>query len=67
MILVPFFEIPYWDRLAKNVKSRCVQIILRSTAKPSRGLPKVTFLAEAEFEGGKKFGLRPITEAEAEG
>ena len=35
----------------------------------SRGLPKVTFLAEAEaeFEGGKKFGLRPIIEAEAEG
>ena len=32
----------------------------------SRGLPKVTFLAEAEaeFEGGKKFGLRPIIEAE---
>ena len=29
-----------------------------------RGLPKVTFLAEAEFEGGKKFGLRPIIEAE---
>ena len=35
----------------------------------TRGLPKVTFLAEAEaeFEGGKKFGLRPITEAEVEG
>ena len=35
----------------------------------SSGLPKVTFLAEAEaeFEGGKKFGLRPIIEAEAEG
>ena len=34
-----------------------------------RGLPKVTFWAEAEaeFEGGKKFGLRPIIEAEAEG
>ena len=33
----------------------------------ARGLPKVTFLAEAEFKGGKKFGLWPITEAEAEG
>ena len=34
-----------------------------------RGLPKVTFLAEAEAEaeGSKKFGLRPKTEAEAEG
>ena len=60
MILLPFFEIPNGDRLAKNVKSLFVQV---------RGLPKVTFLAEAEaeFEGGKKFGLRPIIEAEAEG
>ena len=31
MILLPFFEIPYGDRLAKNVKSRCVQIIPSST------------------------------------
>ena len=27
MILVPFFEIPYGNRLAKNVKSHYVQII----------------------------------------
>ena len=33
MILVPFFKIPHRDRLAKNVKSRCVQIIPRSTVK----------------------------------
>ena len=33
MILVPFFEIPHRDRLAKNVKSRCVQIIPRFTTK----------------------------------
>ena len=34
-----------------------------------RGLPKVNFLAEAEAEaeGSKNFGLRPKTEAEAEG
>ena len=31
MILVQIFEIPYGDALAKNVKSRCVQIIVRST------------------------------------
>ena len=31
MILVPFFQIPHGDRLAKNVKSRCVQVIPRST------------------------------------
>ena len=30
MILVPFFEFPQRDRLAKNVKSQCVQIIPRS-------------------------------------
>ena len=30
-MLVPFFEIPHRDRLAKNVKSLCVQIIPRST------------------------------------
>ena len=35
----------------------------------NRGLPKVVFLAEAEAEaeGRKNFGLRPKTEAEAEG
>ena len=32
MILVPFFEIPHGDRLDKNVKSRCVQVIPRSMA-----------------------------------
>ena len=34
MILVPYSKIPHRDRLAKNVKSRCVQIILRSMANP---------------------------------
>ena len=33
MILLPFFDIPHGDRLAKNVKSRCVQVLSRSTAK----------------------------------
>ena len=32
MILVQFFEIPYGDKLAKNVKSQYVQVIPRSTA-----------------------------------
>ena len=31
MVLLPFFEIPYRDRLAKNVKKRYVQVIPRST------------------------------------
>ena len=31
MILVPVFEIPHRDRLAKNVKSQYVQVIPRST------------------------------------
>ena len=31
MTLVLFFEIPYGDRLAKNVKRQYVQVILRST------------------------------------
>ena len=35
MILVPFFEIPYGDRLAKNVQKRYVQVIPRSTRYPS--------------------------------
>ena len=30
-MVVPFFEIPNGDRLAKNVKSLCVQVIPRST------------------------------------
>ena len=32
MILVPFFEIPYRDKLAKNVNSQYVQVIPQSTA-----------------------------------
>ena len=31
----------------------------------TRGLPKVTFLAEAEVEGGKKFGLWLNAKAES--
>ena len=34
MIFVPFFEIHYGDRLAKNVKSLSVQVIPRSTVQP---------------------------------
>ena len=34
MILVPFFEIPHGDRLAKNVLKLCVQVIPRSTTYP---------------------------------
>ena len=43
--------------------------LMLSNAIVNRGLPKVLFLAEAEaeFEGGKKFGLRPNSKAEAEG
>ena len=41
MILVPFFEIPYGNRLAKNVKSRCVQIIPRSTAYHTSALARI--------------------------
>ena len=40
MILVPFFEIPHMDRLAKNVKSRCVQIIPRSAPKQRKNIIK---------------------------
>ena len=42
MILVPFFEIPYGDRLAKNVNSQCVQVIPRSTVTPT--LSTLTYL-----------------------
>ena len=37
MILVPFFEIPHGDRLAKNVKSLCVQVIPRSMSDLPKG------------------------------
>ena len=33
MILVLFFEIPYRDKLAKNVNSQYVQVIPRSTCR----------------------------------
>ena len=32
MIILSFFEIPYGERLAKNVNKRYVQVIPRSTA-----------------------------------
>ena len=31
MILLPFFEIPYGDKLAKNINSQYVHVIPRST------------------------------------
>ena len=36
IILVPFFEIPYGDRLAKNVKKLHVRVIPRSTNKDTK-------------------------------
>ena len=36
MLLLSFFEIPNGEKLAKNVQKRYVQVILRSTAEPSR-------------------------------
>ena len=44
MILLPFFEIPYGDRLAKNVNSQYVQVIPRSTPHPSLCSPKFKIL-----------------------
>ena len=35
MVLLPFFKIPYGDRLAKNVRKQYVQIIPRSTHDPA--------------------------------
>ena len=35
MVSLPFFEIPYGDRLAKNVKKRYVQVIPRSMPYPT--------------------------------
>ena len=37
MILVPFFEIPYREKLAKNVNSQYVQVIPRSTTYFTKG------------------------------
>ena len=34
MILLPFLKIPHGDRLVKNVKGRCVQVISRSMGYP---------------------------------
>ena len=31
MVLLPFFEIPYGNRLAKNVRKQYVQVVPRST------------------------------------
>ena len=39
MLLLSFFEIPYGDRLAKNVQKRYVQVILRSTDYETKTLP----------------------------
>ena len=76
MILVPFFEIPPGDRHAKNVKSRCVQIIPWSMAKPTLKWHSsviiivivVVVLRHKEFiffEKGCHFLANPCTNAEA--
>ena len=39
MVLLPFFEIPYGDRLAKNVQKQYVQVIPRSTDYVTKTLP----------------------------
>ena len=38
MILVSFFKIPHGDRLAKNIKSRCVQVLPRSATERSSSI-----------------------------
>ena len=54
MVLVPFFEIPHRDRLDKNVKSRCVQMITRSTDNLVEGNQKYTiFRSQRQFWGPK--------------
>ena len=39
MLLLSFFEIPYGDRIAKNVQKRYVQVIPRSTDYETKTLP----------------------------
>ena len=53
MVLVSFFEIPYGDRLTKNVQKLRVQVIPRSTAKGNSVLQigscrKATFFLESK-------------------
>ena len=49
MKLVPFFEIPYRDRLAKNVKSQYGQVIPRSAT-----------YTIAHNSGAATFQMRPL-------
>ena len=39
MLLLSFFEIPYVEKLAKNVQKRYVQVITRSTDYETKTLP----------------------------
>ena len=39
MLLLSFFELPYADRLAKNVQKRYIQVILRSMDYETKTLP----------------------------
>ena len=56
MILVPFLKTPHGDRLAKNVKSRCVQVIPRSTYSPKQ-LEKWNIYDEKRFILKKNLGV----------
>ena len=45
MLLLSIFEIPYGERLAKNVQEQYVQVIPRSTFNPTR-VPLKVFLIQ---------------------
>ena len=53
MLLLPFFEIPYGEKVAKNVKKQYVQVLPRSTHSA------MYFLASLEMEGQKVWFLLP--------
>ena len=53
MMLVPFFEIPYGNRLAKNVNSQYVQVIPRSTTTYAFIFPLALFMSQKKADSRK--------------
>ena len=60
MLLLPFFEIPYGDRLAKNVKKQYVQVIPRSTYDLSFSNKKDQLIVTTMFSFLKDYNASPF-------
>ena len=56
MLLLPFFEIPYGEKVSKNVKKQYVQVLPRSTPQLSLGYYSTEAITQKYFLIPKIYG-----------